>query len=84
MQLLLHGKAEWVGTVITPEKGLWIKIPWDLWRQAAVKLLSNQCKAICVLTAWSAELVRSLVHTATRRLFVEMGTRLFQRNGKKL
>ena len=62
---------------------LWINPPWDLCPRAAAKLLASQCTAICVVPAWSAEWVRSLVHTATRRLFVEMGTRLFQRERKK-
>ena len=66
-----------------PKEILWINQPWDLWPRAAAKLLASQCTAICVVPAWSAEWVRSLMHTATRRLFVEMGTRLFQREGKK-
>ncbi len=67
----------------SPKEILWNNPPWDLWPQAAAKLLASQCTAICVVPACSAECVRSLVHTATRRLYVEMGTRLFQRNGKK-
>ncbi len=67
----------------SPKEILWINPPWDLWPQAAAKLLASQCTLICVVPAWSAEWVRSLVHTATRRLYVEMGTRLFQQNGKK-
>jgi hypothetical protein len=62
---------------------LWINPPWGLWPQAAAKLFASQCTAICVVPAWSAEWVRSLLHTATRRLYLEMGTTLSQRNGKK-
>jgi hypothetical protein len=66
-----------------PKEIMWINPPWGLWPQAATKLLASQCTAICEVIAWSAELVRLLVHTANRRLYVEMSTRLFQRNEEK-
>ncbi len=82
MRLLLLGKAG-LAQRWSPKEILWVKPPWDLWTQAAAKLLASQCTIICVVPALAAEWVRSLVHTATRRLYVEMGTRLYQRNGKK-
>ena len=66
-----------------PRGVLWMNPPWPLWEKAARKLLGTSCTAICVLPAWKAGWVRELVHTATRRLYVEEGTRLFECGGRK-
>ena len=58
--------------------------PWHLWPQAADKLLTSQCTALCVLPAWDKEWARRIVHTATKRLYLEAGSRLFERHGRKL
>ena len=66
-----------------PTEVLWLNPPWSLWPQVAAKLLGSTCTAVCVLPAWRKQWVRDLVHTATRRLYIDIGTRLFQRQGKK-
>ena len=66
-----------------PEEVLWINPPWRLWPQVAKKLLESGCSAICVIPAWSKPWVRELLCTATKRLHVEQGTRLFIHNGRK-
>jgi hypothetical protein len=57
--------------------------PWNLWPEAATKLLASQCTAVCVVPGMDAPWLQSLVHAAKRRLYVETGTRMFQRDGKK-
>ena len=56
--------------------------PWNLWKEAAEKLLQSRCKAICVVPAWSKPWVWDLVCAATTRIYAECGTRLFRSNGK--
>ncbi len=67
----------------SPKEVLWLNPPWTLWPEAAANLLASQCTAICVVPGWDASWVQSLVHAASRRLYVETGTRMFQRDGKK-
>ena len=62
---------------------LWVNPPWSLWPQVADKLLASECTAICVLPAWCVEWVRRVVHTAVRRVYIERGTRLYERFDRK-
>ena len=62
---------------------LWLNPPWELWETTATRLINSPCTAICIFPAWKKDWVRKLVHVATKRLYVEEGTRLFEYRGRK-
>ena len=66
-----------------PQEVLWMNPPWRLWPEAADKLLESKCTAVCVLPAWSKPWVWKLVCAASRHIYVEAGTRLFVKEGRK-
>ena len=61
---------------------IWVNPPWTLWPAAAEKVLASECAGICIVPAWNAKWVRSLLEVATAKLLIERGTRLFMRDGK--
>ena len=65
-----------------PAEILWLNPPWGLWPQTSEKLLASNCSAICLLPAWTKPWVKALVATATKRVYLEAGTCLFERYGK--
>ena len=66
-----------------PEEVLWVNPPWRIWPEVAEKLMVSGNAAICVLPAWSKPWVHKILCAATKRLYVEAGTRLFVKEGKK-
>ena len=67
-----------------PREVLWVNPPWALWPQAADKMLASGCTGLCILPAWSTEWVQRLLQASTKRLYLEAGSRLFSRHGRKL
>jgi hypothetical protein len=60
---------------------LWLNPPWRLWPQAAEKLYAASGAALVVCPAWNKPWVKQLVGMASRRVYYERGTRVFEVDG---
>ena len=61
---------------------MWLNPPWSLWPKVTEKLMAIMCAAICVVSAWSSGWLQSLVRTASKRVYIEQGSRIFEVEGK--
>ena len=64
----------------TTEEVYWMNPPWRLWPQVEARLQETTCSALVLCPAWRKPWVRRLLGMASRRIFYEQGTHLFELN----
>ena len=66
------------------EDVMWMNPPWTLWPEAEAKLSQARCAAVAICPGWAKPWVKNLVSMASRKVYFEQGTRLFELNGKPM
>ena len=57
---------------------VWLNPPWSLWPMVLRKLRNISCDAICIVPDWRRGWVRELLRKASKRMYFQPGTRIFE------
>ena len=61
-----------------PRAMCWVNPPWKIWSEVEPYLSQGVCSAIVICPAWQKPWVKNLLSSASQRIYVEKGTRLFE------
>lgn len=61
---------------------LWLNPPWTMWPQVTSKVEESGARCVAIFPAWSKAWVNKLLMLATKIIYFESGTRIFQLYGK--
>lgn len=74
----VHDKAlqqQWWGEL------LWLNPPWTLWPLVAAKVEESGASCVAVFPAWSKDWVNKMLIMATKLIYFEVGSKIFQLHG---